>query len=221
MVPVRGRVAQPRPGRSGDGAVISRAGKSKNPSETWEKLRWAGCCARGPRWNCRAYSFVYSYGCGDEAASRKISHPALQAVDAHRTCGLVAGSAAGSGYLRALVHSASFSTLRLLVRFACGRRKDMYRRNHGCVPNGAAGPGENYKRYHGVLAFDRRLQIRISCRAERRFCSRKSPRREHRYRADVFARKLSARPGFDYDCHADARLGVQDHPDGGSEWREI
>src|SRR5215469_10419060 len=140
MVPVRGRVAQPRPGRSGDGALISRAGKSKNPSETWEKLRWAACCARGPRWNCRAYSFVHSLGCGDEAASRKISHPALQAVDAHRTCGLVAGSAAGSGYLRALVHSASFSTLRLRVRFACGRRKDMYRRNHGCVPNGAAGP---------------------------------------------------------------------------------
>jgi hypothetical protein len=36
---------------------------------------------------------------------------------------LVAGSAAGSGYLRALVRSASFSTLRLRVRFACGRRK--------------------------------------------------------------------------------------------------
>jgi len=85
--------------------------------------RWVACCARGPRWNRRAYSFVHSLGCGDEAASRKTSHPALQAVDAHRTCGLVAGSAAGSGYLRALVRSASFSTLRLRVRFACGRRK--------------------------------------------------------------------------------------------------
>ena len=47
------------------------------------------------------------------------------------------------------------------------------------------------------------------------------PGREHRYRADVFARKLSARLGFDHDCHADARLGAQDHPAGGSEWHEV
>src|SRR6516162_8112617 len=111
MVPVRGCAPQSRHCRSGDGADVPRAGKPENSSETWEKLRWAACCARGPRWSCRAYSFVHSLGCGDEAASRKTSHSAVQAVDAHRTCGLVAGSPAGSGYLRALVHSASFSTL--------------------------------------------------------------------------------------------------------------
>jgi len=54
MVPVRGRVAQPRPGRSGDGAVISRAGKSENPSETWEKLRVKAWVPRLRAWQGRA-----------------------------------------------------------------------------------------------------------------------------------------------------------------------
>jgi hypothetical protein len=38
---------------------------------------------------------------------------------------------------------------------------------------------------------------------------------------DLLSRKLSTRPGFDHDCHADVRLGVQDHPAGGSEWHEV